>query len=90
MLPLRREGSDVRMNDDPYHDLRLKARMLSDLFKYGCTDGGCKMRPRTGGMHTNGGCRCMESLAELSLEVAAEADRFTRGKPRPAMIGHIL
>lgn len=75
---------------DPYDTLRTKTRELYNLMRYGCTDGYCTMRPRAGGMHTNGGCRCIDRLAELSLDVAGEADKFTRGKPRPELQGHIL
>lgn len=78
------------MSDDPYDALRINTRSLNDLLSYGCTDGHCVMRPRTGGMHTNGGCRCMDTLADMALEVAAEADRFRRGKPRPTMKGYLL
>ena len=76
--------------NDPYHDLRIKARELESLFKHGCTDGYCKMRPKSGGMHTNNGCRCIETLADLALDVAAEADKFGRGRGKPMMMGTIL
>lgn len=66
------------MSEDRHHKLKILCRDLRSLFNDGCTDGYCQIRPTRGGMHTNGGCRCIERLADLALEVAAEADRVKR------------
>jgi hypothetical protein len=43
---------------------------------YGCTDGNCRINGRPAGMHTNGGCRCIGSMADIALELASEAERY--------------
>jgi hypothetical protein len=50
---------------------------ISAIMKHGCTDGYCRIRRREG-MHTNGGCNCYTALAELGLEMAANADAIKR------------
>lgn len=55
---------------------------IAERFGTGCTDGGCQMRKPTGGMHTNGGCRCWDQ-AHKSLHWMAEDTkimRYGRGK----------
>lgn len=39
----------------------------------GCGDGNCRIKKPTG-MHTNGGCRCYRTIAELGLELASLAE----------------
>jgi hypothetical protein len=71
---------------DQHNVLRAKTRELFAHLLHGCTDRYCRLRPRTGGMHTNGGCKCIARLAELSLEVAAEADRVKNYVPTDGTI----
>lgn len=44
------------------------AEIEEKIMAMGCTDGGCLLRPKRPGIHTNGGCRCVPnynpSLAE--------------------------
>ena len=35
----------------------------------GCSDGNCILRDRTGGQHTNGGCRCKRNAKQTLAEV---------------------
>jgi hypothetical protein len=70
-------------------ELQMRARELFSLMQHGCTDGHCKMRPRKGSMHTNGGCRCVGTLADLALDVASEADKCRRGSGN-SIEGYIL
>lgn len=73
MTPARCEDTS-----HPYHKLRVSLHALGDLLDFGCSDGNCKIARRRQGMHTNGGCRCIESLADLALDVAIEADKVKR------------
>jgi hypothetical protein len=36
--------------------------VLDDLATHGCTDGYCHLRGPATGMHTNGGCKCLEGI----------------------------
>jgi hypothetical protein len=38
---------------------------VETLAATGCTDGCCLWKPRTGGMHTNGGCSCLGERSRL-------------------------
>lgn len=70
-----------------WKDLQCRARYLSNLLRYGCTDAHCRMIKRERGMHTNGGCRCIEHLAEIALDVAvcaeANANKHSAGTVMP-------
>lgn len=82
--------SDSSTSSVSSDELKEATRDLYNLLQFGCSDGYCKMRERPPkGMHTNGGCRCVDSLADLSFRVALEAEKFTRGK-RASVTGFIL
>jgi len=61
------------------------AQRLSDLLEllrilstHGCGDGFCAINGPAKGMHTNGGCRCIEHIGEIALEIALEAERLNK------------
>lgn len=65
------------------HDrMILLGREIATIIDHGCSDGHCKIKKKTG-MHTNGGCRCYDSLAILGIEMATAAERLNlrRGFP---------
>lgn len=60
---------------DSYEKLRPLMYDLQILMNHGCSNGNCKMRRKIGGMHTNGPCRCLLHLSELTLAITAEAEQ---------------
>ena len=59
--------------------------MSEQMFGLGCSDGNCRIRDNKGGMHTNGGCKCLrypedaEKVKKL-IDVARAAQTiFTTG-----------
>ena len=62
----------------PYNKLRVALFELGSLLDFGCSDCNCKITGPRPGMHTNGGCRCIESLSDLALNVAVEAEKVKR------------
>lgn len=60
---------------------------MSDAIDYpGCTDGGC-VYGHPGGMHTNGGCRCLRDVHRaLGPKRHAEIERAIRAARRRAML----
>jgi hypothetical protein len=68
----------MKNTSHPYHKLRVALFELGAFLHFGCSDGNCKITGPRHGMHTNGGCRCIESLSDLALNVAAEADKVKR------------
>lgn len=70
------------------HDLQRLADLIHTMRQSltGCQDGFCVIRGKAKGMHTNGGCRCIENIAVFALELAAEADKHAnrvRGQQLP-------
>lgn len=59
---------------DGFDQLRPAAMELARLLEWGCSDGSCRLVKRHRGQVTNGGCKCLRHLAELSLIVAAGAE----------------
>lgn len=53
--------------------LRSLCDQFTTLYAHGCSDGYCRITGPKGGMHTNGGCRCYQSLEDIGLEIAATA-----------------
>jgi len=57
---------------------------LQQLLTHGCSDGYCYIKGPAKGMHTNGGCRCLREIKELSFELALviEESGHQRGRQR--------
>ncbi len=57
------------------NELRLRLigqlRSVADVLEGGCSDSYCRCKPKQGGMHTNGGCKCWNN-AQYALKWAAQ------------------
>lgn len=55
--------------------------MSDEYFGLGCSDGNCRILGRRGGMHTNGGCKCLRYDEDIDkvkklIAVARAAERI--------------
>ncbi len=63
------------MTTDHYEYLRTLLDIQAVHLSHGCTDHYCRLVKRPPGMHTNGGCKCIGSLADMSKMIAEAADK---------------
>lgn len=60
--------------------------MSDEYFGLGCSDGNCRIRGRRGGMHTNGGCKCLRYAEEAEkvkklIAIARQAENLLAHLP---------
>jgi len=63
-------------SDIKHHQRRVLVfgNWIDILVRHGCSDGHCDIRTFKAGMHTNGGCKCYNRLADYGIELAQSAD----------------
>lgn len=84
--------------EETANEMRLRIiqqlRETADRLERGCSDGYCRCRPRSQGMHTNGGCRCLDMAAyavrwatkDLELAGRRGADCFPESRKQGAAV----